>query len=612
MRNARSALAMVLLLIAQLFCVLPGQGQPTVTPGTTASPREVTAVASPGESVGTIDLMNSQVETGPPDNLHFLEGQQDFYNGDSVRVTAGGKGKLTLEDGSFLTLFNETEIGGVNVHTSPPETDLFLQNGGFLGHVPPGQPTTVTMPNDAKITILGTYFFVVFNRETQVATAGNFDGLVNYTPPGGTEQELPRGQMVNLPPEGGGEVIVLPISFSHEQFEEAVDGAGTPIAGLNVLVEKYQIEPVIFDGQEVARMTHDTYASSAAFSPDGRYVVSGGCDLASDGCQQGSARVWEASTGIEVVRMVHESLVYDVTFSSDGAYVASGSGNSSSDETARVWEVATGREVARMTHDQQVISVDFSPDGRYLVSGSWDDTARVWEVATGLEVARQTHEFAVDSVDFSPDGRYVVSGGGDGIASVMEAATGVQVARLTHEYLVNVVSFSPDSRFVLSGSCDSGGQFCAEGTARVWDLSTGSEVARLTHEGNVFSAAFSPDGRYVVSGSGDEGGDGPEGIVSGSVFVWEAATGKEITRIPFDTWVRHVAFSPDGKYVVSGSDNGAIRVWDAFSGREVARMSHDDQVTSVAFSPDGRYLVSSSADGTARVWLWQPICQVGC
>ena len=235
MRTARPAFALVLLLAIQSLCGLPGGEQPTHAPGV---PGELTPQ---GENVGTIDLVNSQVETGPPDNLQFLEGQQDFYNGNGVRVTAGGKGKLTLVDGSFLTVFNETEIGGVNVSTSPRETDLFLQNQGFLGHVPPGGNTTVDLPNGAKINILGTYFFVVFNSETQVATAGNFDGLVNYIPPGGTEQELPPGRMVNIPADG--EVVLMELPFTHEQFEAAVDRAGTPTAGLNALVQEYQIEP---------------------------------------------------------------------------------------------------------------------------------------------------------------------------------------------------------------------------------------------------------------------------------------------------------------------------------------------------------------------------------
>jgi WD40 repeat protein len=113
------------------------------------------------------------------------------------------------------------------------------------------------------------------------------------------------------------------------------------------------------------------------------------------------------------------------------------------------------------------------------------------------------------------------------------------------------------------------------------------------HTRSVKSVAFSPDGRSIVSGSGD-----------GAVRVWDAITGIERHSIySHKDWVLSVAFSPNSQFIVSGSSDMTVRVWDANTGAERHTMhGHEDRVYSVAFSPDGQSIVSGSGDETVRVW----------
>ena len=127
----------------------------------------------------------------------------------------------------------------------------------------------------------------------------------------------------------------------------------------------------------------------------------------------------------------------------------------------------------------------------------------------------------------------------------------------------------------------------------------GTPLTLRGHRSDVASVAFSPDGRSIVSGD-----------FNGKIKVWDAETGKEIRTLRVHEGpVESVAFSPDGRRIVSGisccwnNKNNTVKVWDAETGQEIHTLrGHEASVNSVAFSPDGRRIVSGSEDKTIKVW----------
>ena len=123
-----------------------------------------------------------------------------------------------------------------------------------------------------------------------------------------------------------------------------------------------------------------------------------------------------------------------------------------------------------------------------------------------------------------------------------------------------------------------------------------ADQSRMTlrgHDDFVGSIAFSPDGKRIVSGSDDN-----------TIKVWDAETGDELMTLRgHKESVKSVAFSPDGKRIVSGSDDKTIKIWDAATGVELMTLhGHGREISLVAFSPNGKCIVSGSADNTIKVW----------
>jgi WD40 repeat protein len=157
--------------------------------------------------------------------------------------------------------------------------------------------------------------------------------------------------------------------------------------------------------------------------------------------------------------------------------------------------------------------------------------------------------------------------------------------------------FSPDGKYVLTGSWDQ--------TARLWQTETGSEVRLFEWNYGIVSAvAFSPDGRHVLTACGELIMIAPAGPGDKTARLWEAETGRQVRSFKGHTdSLTSVAFSTDGRDVLTGGGDRTARVWAARTGREVRRFKgHIGWVMSVAFSPDRRYVLTGSLDVTARLW----------
>ncbi len=330
---------------------------------------------------------------------------------------------------------------------------------------------------------------------------------------------------------------------------------------------------------------HDGPVNDAAFSPDGRRVVTASADS--------TARVWDTAMGQSVTQLLgHAGPVTRASFSPDGRRVVT----ASLDRTARVWDAATGSPVGPpLRHEDRVVDAGFSPDGGRVVTASLDRTARVWRLpGGGPALPPLRHAQSLTCASFSPDGRRLVTATGTwpgantpGEAQLWDAATGKPTAP-TFRYLTTVRSatFSPDSRTVLLATYTH--------RAYVRHATTGKPVMpEVLHDHRIEHAAFSADGRRFVTTSWDN-----------TARVWETATGNAVAPpLKHAGRVMHAVFSPDGSCVATASMDRTARIWRVATGEPVSPpLPHGSSVLRVAFTLEGRFLLTASADRTARLW----------
>jgi WD40 repeat protein len=208
----------------------------------------------------------------------------------------------------------------------------------------------------------------------------------------------------------------------------------------------------------------------------------------------------------------------------------------------------------------------------------------------------------VTDAAFSPDGAWIVTTHELGAIATWNAVSGrVRTWDGDNRFILRdtaglswldwgevlSTAFSPNDKLFLTAH--------REGMAKLWDVDTGTIIyTRHNHTGSIFDVVFSPQGSRFATTAED-----------GTAKIWDTLTGREImTLYGSESGVVAAAFSPDGTYLATA--NGAtVKLWDiSLTGNQewLDLRGHDDRITGVAYSPNGKRIVTAGWDSQLRVW----------
>ena len=283
----------------------------------------------------------------------------------------------------------------------------------------------------------------------------------------------------------------------------------------------------------------------------------------------------------------HEAGVWCAAYSPNSKLIASGS----LDKTIKLWDAATGTERSTLTGQAGLVhGLAFSGDGKALAAASSTDNAvRLWSLDS--EQPQWSVDLGATSVDvaFNPTRKQVAASSTKDVW-VIGADNGDPL------YGKPLWRSRVDTGMGLAFNAKGDELACAEhsGSVAVFDAHDGKMRRRLSMPDKPWCVAYQPDRPVLAVGLDD-----------GTVHLMDMVMGKEARMVKAHEGgnVTALAFSPDGKWLVTGSSDKIIKIFDATSlALKTTLEGHTSTVRSVSFSPDGKHIVSASLDKTVKIW----------